>query len=154
MIFPAAALIVSLFLLISITHSYIFSHRPSKRYRQLTLHRLTPDEEQLLSSATDELIKNAGSLNPIDWYKRRVLKEIVSTLRNKREDERKAQDEECKEVYIKILTDEDYDRRIINRALFQRWNAENKFLCYNNAKVISFDELIPGESYEYVHVRV
>lgn len=149
---------VVLFLyILSIAHTFFFSHRPYKKQdRRPTILQLTPEEKEKLSKATDDVGKLIGSLNPMDWYKMSVSNQIIANLRRKEDDERKARVDEARKVYINILADngdEDfYSLREVNRAIFQQWNIDNKFL-YLDDKVTSFDELIPGESYDYAHVR-
>lgn len=172
----SVAIVAFLLVSISMTYSYIFSNSPSKRSRGLITRQLTPDEEQRLSSAKDELLKITGSINPFDWYKATILSKTISILREKKEDERQSRedeqrareveqrarederlsrDAEIKEVYIKILDsdNDEYSPREVDRAMFRQWNVENKFLYLDYKKVRNFDELIPGENYEYHHEK-
>ena len=128
--------------------------RVTRQHRRMDL-RLSPEEDMELLRATDELLKLSKSLNPFDRFKASGLRDLVSTLYNKKDEERKARDEErrARDEETKIVSvrfDEDDIVGVpkeIDRPLFRQWSRDKATFYRNRKPAVSFDDLIPGEVY-------
>ena len=129
------------------------------------------DEIELIES---KILFCRRSFNPVDWFKisyledkRRFLKERVQENRaqekeNKaqekenraqqqkenraREKENKAQ--ELKTVRILYATNDEYITVVVNRKLFEKWKADEKFLYDEFGEgIASFESIVPNCTY-------
>lgn len=163
-----SVLLVAILVTLSISLCVSFNSR--KRAR---LHRfgvdwssrffLSPEEEQDLLVARDELISLSKSFSPLSLYRSYFLDKLVANLENKKkaeiEEKRRAEEvddkrkkEETKLISIQIFEgDEVGDLTSINREIFQKWVGENKYLIRDRKPEATFEGIVPGESYQFVH---